>query len=111
MLARQEQPPPSMTEVRRRLGHSHSYLYLRFPELCRAISARWRAYRRTVNNARKQQICDQIQQATAQLHTQGIEPRWKNVGAFLGKPGYIRSPRCHAAWLEALRQLGLESVR
>jgi hypothetical protein len=111
VLACQEQPPPSMTEVIRRLGYNHSHLHLRFPELCRAISARWRAYQRTVSEAHKQQICDQIQQATAQLHTQGIEPRWKNVGAFLGKPGYIRSPRCRAAWLDALRQLGLESVR
>jgi len=111
VLASQEQPPPSMTEVKRRLGHNHSHLYRRFPELCQAISARWRAYRRTVSEAYKQRVCDQIRQTTLQLHAQGIEPLWKNVGAFLGKPGSIRSPRYHAAWLETLRQLGLESAR
>jgi transcriptional regulator with XRE-family HTH domain len=44
--ALEEIPPPSMTEVQKRLGYkTYSTLYERFPDLCAAISQRCRDYK------------------------------------------------------------------
>jgi hypothetical protein len=74
VLVGDEEPPPSVREVGRRLGYDHSYLRKYFPELCRAISAQYKNYRRDRREERLQRICDEIREATFNIHAQGFYP-------------------------------------
>lgn len=108
ILVGDEEPPPSMHEVGRRLGYDHNYLRKHFPELCRAISAQYKSYRSDRCEERLQRICCEIREATFKIHAQGFHPSSYRVMRSLGKPSYKRTPRLRAAWHEALRELGWE---
>jgi AraC-like DNA-binding protein len=50
ILASNEEPPPSISQVAIRLGENTNYLYEHFPALCRVVTRRHRAYRPPINN-------------------------------------------------------------
>lgn len=106
ILARPEEPPPSLTEVGRRLGYAHEHLRKRFPQLCQAISAKYRQYRRDQSREKHQQIGEQVRQAVLDLHAQGIYPSANQITKHLGSSSYVRTPGAHAIRLKTLRELG-----
>jgi hypothetical protein len=108
VLASDEHPPPAMREIARRLGHAHSSLHKRFPELCRAISARYLAYEKARGGQKRQKLCDEVRQATLRIHAQGVYPNSTQVASLLSAPGFIRDPEANATWHETLRELGWE---
>ncbi len=95
-----------MAEVARRLDYTYSQLYKHFGPLCRAISARYVADRKERRAVQRQQIRDEIRQATSQLHGQGVYPSYDQVQARLSKPWSMRFPGMLAVWHEAVRELG-----
>lgn len=105
-LASEETPPPAMREIARRLGYAHSDLHTRFPDLCRAISARYLAYRRAGSVQRRAQLLTEVRDAVRQVDAQGLYPSANRVALLLSKPGFIRHPEAMATWHEALRDLG-----
>ena len=107
VLQRDEQQPPPMTEVAKRLGHDKRVLRRRFPELCRAISARYLEYKKEARAERIKQCCEEVQQAVKQLYTQGLYPSEANVSKLLARPGCFRDKEVRAALEEARRQLGV----
>ena len=107
-LSKTGEPPSPMSVVARRLRYDHSYLRRHFPDLCRAISDRYRAYRKKLREERKQRILDEVRQATYRVYNQGLYPSQERVRLLLGKPGFIREPGAQAVWHETLVVLGLE---
>lgn len=97
-------PPPSMREVARRLGSESANLYQRFPDLCRAISARFQAYRKAQSLARRQHLCDEVREVTLDLQSQGVYPSHDRVEALLSLKAALRLPVLKAAWLGALQR-------
>ena len=110
-LAPEVEPLNSMSAVAKRLNYDHSFLYKHVPELCRAISDRYRAYRKRKREERKQKILDEVRQATFRVYGQNLYPSQERVRLLLTKPGSIKEPGALAAWHEALQDLGLESKR
>lgn len=108
ILQRSEQPPPSMRKVARRVGVAHADLHRRFPDLCRAISARFLAHCRSVGEQRRQRLCREVREATFQVHAQGLYPSSVRVAGRLAHAGHFRHPMANAAWHTALRELGWE---
>jgi len=108
-LQRAEEPPPSMREVARRLGYSHADLSVRFPDVCRAISARYLAHCQSVGEQRMQRLCREVREATFHIHAQGVYPSSVRVPELLTHPSHFRHPTANAAWHAALRDLGWES--
>jgi len=108
-LLMQGGPPSPMSAVARRLKYDHSFLRRHFPELCRAISDRYRAFRKKKREERKQMILDEVQQTTFSVHDQELYPSQERVRLLLAKPGSIKEPGALAAWHEALQELGLEA--
>jgi hypothetical protein len=108
-LAEDKNPPPSMRQVAKRLGYNHSSLHSRFPELCRAISARYLAYGKARSRQKIRQICDEVRQAIYRIDAQGMYPSTARVAALLKTPGSIRHPDAIATRRETLRELGWES--
>ena len=106
VLAGDESPPPSMREIARRLGVHHSFLLQQLPELCRAISARYLAYRQEKGATKRRGLCDEVRQAVYEVHGWGLYPSASRVAALISQPGFIRDHEARAAWQEALRDLG-----
>ncbi len=109
VLASDEQPPPPMRQVARRLGKEHSFLYAHFPDLCREISARYMAYQKERGRQRVQQLCDEVRQAAITIHAQDIYPSAYRIESLLSVPGFMRHPAAIAVWREILKELGLAS--
>jgi hypothetical protein len=106
--ALQEDPPPSMKEVGRRLGgYNASDLARYLPDLCRAISLRYLEYKSNKGLERQRKACEQVQQAVQTVHTQGIYPSQHRIEALLNVPGLLRQRKVKIAWQDSLRELGL----
>jgi hypothetical protein len=107
-LLTENYPPRPMSVVAKRLNFDHSFLCKHFPDLCRAISARYQAYRKKQRDERKQRILDEVRQVTYRVHKQGLYPSQERVRLLLAKPGSIKEPGALAVWHETLAELGLE---
>ena len=108
VLVSNETPPPPMCAVAQRLGYAHSKLHVRFRDLCRAISARYLAYRAARGQERIQQLCDEVREVAFRVHAQGLYPSAYRIASSLSVPGFVRHPDGMAAWHAALRDLGWE---
>jgi len=102
-----EEVPPSMHKMGRRLEYLPGYLARYFPDLCQAISARYLHYQSKKGAERFKTWCEQVQQVVNSLHAQGYYPSKRRVEAFLGKPGLCREEIIYSAWKKALQELGL----
>jgi hypothetical protein len=107
VLHGEEEPPPPMTEVAKRLGRDRRVLRRRFPELCMAISARYLEYKKEARTKRIKQCCEEVKQVVKKLYTQGIYPSEAHVSNILERPGCFRDKEVRAALQEARRQLGV----
>jgi transcriptional regulator with XRE-family HTH domain len=106
ILAGEEEPPPSLQAVVRRLAVSDPVLRYHFPEQCRAISARHLAYREERGRRTRERLREEVRQATYQLHQQGQYPSSRRVALLLDRPASLRIAAARAAWHEALQELG-----
>ena len=55
------------------------------------------------------QCCEEVRQATLNLHSQGEYPTEARVSQLISKPGYFRYKKVRAALSEARHELGLET--
>jgi AcrR family transcriptional regulator len=103
-----DEDPVSLREVARRLGRSGGFLWYHFPQQCRAISARYAAYRKSRSQARISNMCDEVKRATFLIHSQGEYPSRRLLTQWFGKPGLLWRREFSRAWREALRELGYD---
>jgi transcriptional regulator with XRE-family HTH domain len=106
VLAGEEQPPPSMREVGRRLAYGACELHRHFPELCSAISARHKAYLAARCRERRRRLCAEVREVVLTLYGQGLYPSGHRVAALLRIPQSMRVPEVQATWRETLQELG-----
>ncbi len=107
-LASDREPPTPLNEIARHLGVHGSVLYDRFPELCYAIAARYKSYRKAKSIERCERICDEVRKATRCIHARGDYPSLHRVEALLGNPGVMMMKAAREAWHETLKELGFE---
>ena len=100
-------PPPSFRETCARLGHAKPVLYRNFPDLCRAISARWLAWRRNGGAERRERLTREVREVATRLHGNGVDPSTLNVARALAQPGAIRDQTARLALRETRERLGL----
>ena len=74
-----EETPLSMRAVAERLDLNKRLLYRHFPELCKAISARYMHYRKTEHNNRRYLYEKEVKLTTAGLRATGIYPSRRRV--------------------------------
>lgn len=106
VLASDEQPPPSLREVERRLGLPEEGLRRRLPELSHAIAERHLQDQKAQGLRRRQRLCEEARRAAYQVHAQGRYPSAYRVAPLLSQPDALRGGVVKAAWQEALRELG-----
>ena len=104
-----ESPPPSLSEVVRRVASNPSTIRRTFPGLCRALSARYMEHKRNIWQRKRQVFIDDVRRAVAELHQKGIYPILRLVLGSLPEPQY-QSPNILAeAVLLAREELSIES--
>lgn len=102
-----ENIPVSVEQVARRLNCSALPLRQHFPELCKAISGRYRAYRKEKSLELEESICDEVRKIVYDLHAQGDYPGQNKVIALVSRPGHFWRLKVRETWLNAVRSLGL----
>ncbi|MBU2611410.1 MAG: TniQ family protein [Chloroflexi bacterium] len=103
-----EQPPPSMRAVARRLNHSPRELREYFPELCRAISSRYKNYYQVRAERKMNQLKNEVRRAILEIHSQGLYPSSNKVRLLLSEPAVMRDPAISRFWHELLQEMDLE---
>lgn len=98
--------PPSMREVAGRLQYDSSHLYKHFPDLCRAIAARYRSYQKEQRRLRLDGICDEVRQTARDLHAQGHSPSERQIGKLLKKRGVFKEEEVRTALQDIMREGG-----
>lgn len=106
--ALREDPPLSMQVIAQRLGGNTQSLRRRFPELCRAISARHLKHREGIRIANVEQSCQEAHQIALKLFSEGIEPTRSYITPYLSKPVYFREAAVIDTLATVRQELGLE---
>jgi transcriptional regulator with XRE-family HTH domain len=83
-----EEPPPSFSEVMRRLNLTRGFIAHKFPELSRAVAARYMEYSRAAARERKNQLHQAVTDAMKAIHTQGLYVSEQRVLSRLSNPVY-----------------------
>ena len=107
VLACEEQPPPSMRTVAKRLDYSPRELREHFPKLCRAISNRRKNYYEVRREQRLLQRKEEVRQAMLELHSQGLYPSLRKIRSLLSEPDIMRDPAFSRFRRDMLQELGL----
>ncbi len=97
-LATEEDPPPSVREMARRLNCNGRVLYECHPTACNEIATRYKEYRRRQAKERVHLHRDEIRRVSLALHTAGVPISYHNVYRRLSRP--VRIP-----WKEFLDHL------
>jgi transcriptional regulator with XRE-family HTH domain len=97
VLQSEEYPPPSMREVAQRLNYDQSHLRKHFPDLCKAISARYLAYQQGRRLDRFRKMNAQVQHAAEILQEQACSLSERQVGKMIGKRGIFKEEEVRAS--------------
>lgn len=82
LAALNEEPPPSFSEVARRLGHKRDFVLAKFPELSKAVTSRYLHYTKVLRKEKAERLRYAIREAIKQLVASGLntsEARVKNL--------------------------------
>ncbi|MGH7867679.1 MAG: TniQ family protein, partial [Candidatus Dormibacteraceae bacterium] len=107
IIAAEEDPPPTLLEVSRRVGHDRRMLYTHVPDLCETIVARSTAYQKRRQQQKMEAVANEIRQVMVHLHSQGVYPAQTKVAKLLSKRGMFRIPAACDVWRQTLRELDL----
>ncbi|QLE40452.1 hypothetical protein FD723_08285 [Nostoc sp. C052] len=107
ILASDNQPPLTMEEVATGLGYNRRTIFSHFPDLCRAISAKYRSYGKACHTEKIQQSCREVKQIVLKLYNQGEYPSESRVSEIMTHPGYLRYKQVRAALNETRREIGV----
>lgn len=81
-----ENPPVSLLAAAKRIGHNHAYLGSRFPDVCQAISRRYRIFRRKRRLEKRKEAVKRLRATALNLDSTGIYPSLKQIKTVLGVP-------------------------
>jgi hypothetical protein len=107
IIAAEEDPPPTLLEVSRRVGHDRGLLYQYAADLCAPIVERSIASQKRRQQQKLEAVANEIRQVMMHLHAQGIYPAQTKVARLLSKRGTFRSPAACDVWRQTLRELDL----
>jgi DNA-binding phage protein len=100
--------PRSLRQIAQQLGYEDAHqLVYHFPEECKLVIQRAKAYRQQRKGQRLAQIREQVRQTVLSVHSQGFYPSHRRLRLLL--PGALmRLSEAKDAWRAALQELGYE---
>lgn len=105
VLASEEYPPASLSEVARRLGYATHTLAKYNPTACHEISVRYQAHWRQRKEQRLADIGKEIREIALHLRSQGIRLTEKRIHQRLAQPGNCRDPRVRELTRQVISKL------
>lgn len=102
-----ENPPSSLTQVMKRIGHSGITVRRHFPEPCCEIVKNYAAYRVKRAVERKTQAAEEVKRLAHALHSQGVKLTRSNMRPLLTSSDYLNLSEGRAALREVRQDLGL----
>lgn len=101
ILLDHESVPMSMEEIARQIGIHRETIFRLAPEKCRAISARYDEFQKSLHHQSIEQSCKEVKQAVLKLYSEDLYPSEGRVSQLLSRPGYLRYKQVRAAIEEA----------
>jgi hypothetical protein len=99
--------PPSTAAVSRRLGFRDSRkLHEKFPDECKQISQRYRAFRTEKKKRNEQKVREEICMAVTKLLEQGITPTYGKIREVIDLPSSVGIVTYNALFREILQEMG-----
>jgi len=105
ILAENDDPPPTLTQVAQWLGQGTPVLYRCHPTACYAISARYKEYAQQRTATRVQQYRVELREAARQLHEKGVSPTRGRIEPLLRSPGILRDPKVRQLLVEVCHEI------
>ncbi|PSB31005.1 TniQ family protein [Stenomitos frigidus] len=96
-----ECPPPSMEEVARRLEIHRETIFRLFPEMCRAVSAKYGKFQKALHHRVIEQSREEVKKVVLKLYSEGFYPSEGRVAQLITRPGSLRYKQVRAAIEEA----------
>jgi len=81
--AMNEDPPPSLHQLAKRLGKGQCTLRRLFPEASCALQARYHDWKRQAARQAREALESEVERLVLDLHTRGIYPSYDRVGSLL----------------------------
>ncbi|MEL6989344.1 MAG: hypothetical protein AAGK97_16145, partial [Bacteroidota bacterium] len=97
--------PPSMEQVARELQINRRTIFQHFPELCRAISAKYTKHRTATHQQAIKECCQEVREVVGQLHSEGKYPSQNKVEKLISRPGFLRYEEVKKAFAKAKQEL------
>ncbi len=101
IITSQDIPTPTMKEVAERLGFDVRVISEHYPELCKAISDKYRRDRNRVRALKIEECCHEVRQAVSILIQKGEYPSEARVSQLISQPGSFRYKQVRIALKEA----------
>lgn len=104
-----EEPPPSFSEMARRLGHKRELIRQKFPELSKTITSRYLHYMKVLRKEKAERLRHEIRKAIPQLSASGLNASEARVRALVKQnlPALGRDSLFKQALREVKAELGL----
>jgi hypothetical protein len=102
-----ENPPPSVTQVMKRIGYSEGTVRRHFPDLCCEIAKNYAGYRVRRAIERKAQAAEEVKRLAYALHSQGVRLTQHHIRPLLTSPSYLNLEEGRATLRAVRQQLGL----
>ena len=99
--------PLKMKEVAKQLNINQRTIYSHFPNLCKAISAKYRNYEQQKTYKRIQRSCQEVEQAVRNLHQAGEYPSEARVSQLISLPGHFRYKKVRKSLNKAILDLSI----
>ncbi|MBW4534277.1 MAG: TniQ family protein [Pleurocapsa minor HA4230-MV1] len=99
--------PLTMKEVAQRLNTGQRTIHSYFPNLCKAISAKYRRYQKQQTSERIQKCCQEVEQTVRNLHQAGKYPSEARVSQLISQPGYFRYKEVRKSLNRVVLELGI----
>lgn len=101
-----ENPPPSLTQVIKRVTHTEVTVRRHFPELCFEIAKYYAEHRVRRAIARKAQAAEEVRRLAYELHAKGITLTRRNMRPLLTSSDYLNLDEGRAALRQVREGLG-----
>jgi hypothetical protein len=106
-LALNENPPPSVRQVMKRISHSEVTVRRHFPDLCRDLAKLYAEYRVKRSIERKSQAGEEVKRLAYELNANGIGLTRRHMRPLLTSSDYLNLEEGRAALRAVRQELGL----
>ena len=102
-------PPINLQEVSDALGFHKRTISNHFPNLSKAITKKYRSYRKLKTEIRIQNCCQEIEEIVSDLHKSGEYPTEARISQLLSHPGHLRYKKVRNTLEKAIANVNIQA--